>query len=213
MNFKEVTVWVEAHPGESILIGGGGLLILLWLLGYFSPSASAPAQDPLATAYYAAEAQQAVVAGQIQQTTLTTAAQTAQTGIQANAAVAINAAQAQAATTINSQNTDAATTILGADPLLATYSNNATALSTVQSNNAAQVQMNAANNMANNFQSLTANVIPLELQLTSGAGSLFTMPGFVGGEGGVGSPTSINRLLSLGYTKQQAAVKAGVPPP
>jgi hypothetical protein len=35
MKLAEVTGWVEAHPGESIIIsGGGGLIALLWLLGY-----------------------------------------------------------------------------------------------------------------------------------------------------------------------------------
>jgi hypothetical protein len=112
MDMKSLTAWVEAHPGESVVIGGGGLLLLLWLLGFFSSSTqAAPSQDPLAAAYYAAEAQQAVVGGQIQMNNADTAAQTAQTGINANAATTIAATNATAAQTINGQNADAAQTI------------------------------------------------------------------------------------------------------
>jgi hypothetical protein len=201
MNFKELTVWVEAHPGESILIGGGGLIFILWLLGYFSPSASAPAQDPLAAAYYAAEAQQAVVAGQIQQTTLTTAAQTAQAGIQANAAVAINATQAGAATTINGQNASAATTInasnvggavtLGSlnsnNALLATYSNNDSLVAANASNNATAASINQSNNDAINYNAVITKLLPTELAWSQGAGAGFTL-GNLGSFGGAEGP-------------------------
>jgi hypothetical protein len=164
MNFKELTVWVEAHPGESILIGGGGLILLLWLLGAFSSKqATDSGASSLAAAYYAAEAQQAVVGGQIQEATIGAARDTAIAGLQANAAVAINSADTGAATTINGQNASAATTINAANnaasttqtglmagvatiasnnQLLATYANNATAQYVTASNNMAATQQN-----------------------------------------------------------------------
>jgi hypothetical protein len=221
MNFHEVTVWVEAHPGESVLIGGGALIAILWLLGYFSPTAQAPAQDPLAAAYYAAEAQQAVVAGQIQQTTLTTAAQTAQTGIQANAAVAINAAQAGAATTINGQNTGAATTInqaqvsgaqaiqlgVSSDQLQATYSNNATALATAQSNNATAQAINASNNDTSVFSQYIGSIFAPETMggTQQPSGGIFLPSGALGRI--VGAPVSGTPgwYQMAGYTPAQLA--------
>lgn len=111
MKMAEVTAWVEAHPGESIVIGGGGLILILWLLGFFSSSQAAPSQDPLAAAYYAAEAQQAVVGGQIQMANINATASTAQDTINANAAQAIASTNANAAQIINGQNTGAAQTI------------------------------------------------------------------------------------------------------
>lgn len=107
MKLEHVTAWVEAHPGESIAIGAVGVIGLLWLLGAFSKPAAQPASDggaSLAAAYYAAEAQQAVVGGQIQQTTIATAAQTAQTKIAADAAVAVNAQNANASVATTTSN-------------------------------------------------------------------------------------------------------------
>lgn len=205
MNFKELSTWVEAHPGESILIGGGIAIALLWLLGYFSSDTSGTAQDPLAAAYYAAEAQQAVVAGQIQQTTLTTAAATAQTGIQANAAVAINAAQQTAQTTINGQNADAATTInqsLGSDALLATQSNNATSLATAQSNNATASQINDSNNAASIWSQAMNTIIPTD-QANNKGGAVVNF----GPYGNFGIGTDVNTpsyLVGAGFTNKQA---------
>jgi hypothetical protein len=227
MNFKELTVWVEAHPGESILIGGGGLIFILWLLGYFSSSSSGPAQDPLAAAYYAAEANQAVVAGQIQNTTLTTARDTAVAGIQANAAVAINAAQTGAATVINGQNTGAATTInsqtvsaeqatllgVSSNQLQATYSNNASALAAVQSNNATATTINATNNQTNLMGDYINKIIAPEMlspagQATGGNLGFATPWGNFNQAGGSLSP-NIAALMSMGYTSDQALHLAG----
>ncbi len=210
MNFKELTVWVEAHPGESILIGGGGLIFILWLLGYFSPSASAPAQDPLAAAYYAAEANQAVVAGQIQNTTLTTARDTAVAGIQANAAVAINAAQTGAATVINGQNTGAAQNInlgLGADALQATYSNNATGLAVAQSNNAMFQTVNAANNLTSQMNTFTNAVVAPELAAHGQAA--FATPFGAFNINPAGFLPDVNVMTSMGLSPDQANAVLG----
>ena len=120
----------------------------MWLLGFFGSSASSSdsGASSLASAYYAAEAQQAVVGGQIQMATIQRAAATAQNAAQVNGAVAINEAQTGAAVTINGQNATSATVINGQDTkaataasnnqLLATYSNNATAYNTASLNSA-----------------------------------------------------------------------------
>lgn len=95
MEFKQVTQWAEEHPLATagiVFVGGLGLL---WVFGFFNRSGSADnGSANMAAAYYAAEAQQAVVGGQIQQTTLTTAAATKQAEIQANAATSIASIQA-----------------------------------------------------------------------------------------------------------------------
>jgi len=89
--------WAEQHPLPAAGIVFGGGLVLLWALGFFSRSGSNDSGTAnMAAAYYAAEAQQAVIGGQIQQTTLTTAATTKQAEIQAHAATSI--AQIQATT-------------------------------------------------------------------------------------------------------------------
>lgn len=199
MDMKQVTTWVEAHPGESVIIGGGGLLLLLWLLGFFSSSATqaAPSQDPLAAAYYAAEAQQAVVGGQIQMNNADNAAATAQAGINANAATAIASTNATAAQTINGQNADAAQTInqqtvsgastiagieggvytaLGSDQLQATYSNNGAALAAVQSNNATAQTIDAANNAASEFNTYATTIAPVQMSYLKGGSFVAALP-------------------------------------
>lgn len=168
--------WVEAHPGESIVFGGVGVLVLLWLLGYFSSDTSNAGASNLAAAYYAAEANQAVVGGQIQMANINATAATAQTGIQANAAVAINAANAGAATTINGQNVGGALGISGND-LSATYSNNQAAQNIVASNNATQLTLDAQNNQASEVNGAINTVIPAEIAATGSIGG-FALPGF-----------------------------------
>jgi hypothetical protein len=165
MNFNEVVGWAEHHPTESIIIGAGGVLAILWMLGYIGGgSGTQGAADQtgstanLAAAYYAAEAQQAVVGGQIQVATIQAAAATAMNSSNNNAAVAINAAQTGAATTINQQNVGGALG-LGEQNLQATYNNNATAGAIAQSNNYTAMQV--ANTQAgayNAFLNAAANV-------------------------------------------------------
>ena len=137
MNLGEVSTWVEAHPGESIVIGGAAAIALLWVFGVFGGSSAAASNSGasnLASAYYAAEAQQAVVGGQIQMATIQSAAATAINGQNANAAVAIQKSQSHAATTINQQNASAATTInQSSNNLMAQQSSDTTRRSSQQS--------------------------------------------------------------------------------
>src|SRR6185436_19434237 len=96
MEFHPVQ-WAEEHPLPAAAIVFGGGLVVLWALGFFTRSGSNDSGTAnMAAAYYAAEAQQAVIGGQIQQATLTTAAATKQAEIQAGAATSI--AQIQATT-------------------------------------------------------------------------------------------------------------------
>jgi hypothetical protein len=213
MKLAEVTGWVEDHPTESIVIGAGGLIALLWLLGFFSSSSSSSSSGAsnLASAYYAAEAQQAVVGGQIQMATIQTAGATAQNAANANAAVAINAAQTGAATTINGQNAST-TALLGNDQLLATYSSNAAAVSTNQSNNDAALAITNSNNLAQATHDMLGTIVPQELALTGGSAA-FDLPGgqgtsYVDPSGGPG--VNINTTVGMGYTLAQAQKIAGV---
>jgi hypothetical protein len=91
-----VVKWAEEHPylAGATVFGGG--LAILWLFGFFGPnkgsqSDGAGGSANMAGAYYAAEAQQAVVGGQIQMATIQSAADTAQMALQTDAAVKINA--------------------------------------------------------------------------------------------------------------------------
>jgi hypothetical protein len=139
MNFSELLAWMEKNPVAAIAIGGGGVIAIMYLLGYFSPTPAATTdtsgQTNLAAAYYAAEANQANVGGAIQVATIQAAAATAMDNSNNNAAVAINAAQTGAATTINSQNVNGELG-LGDQALNATYNSNAAAVQVAQSNNA-----------------------------------------------------------------------------
>ena len=205
MKLAEVTTWVEAHPTESIVIGLGGTLAVLWLLGFFSSSSSNNSgASSLAAAYYAAEAQQAVVGGQIQVANIQATAGTAQSLIGANAAVAINAAQTGAATTINGQNASAATTInqsLGSDALLATQSSNNAALAAVQSNNAAAAQITQSNNTAGLMNNFISSIMPGELA-TSPGGWAANIPGlgYITGATGIGAVSSPFNAAQAGYS-------------
>lgn len=214
MKLAQVTGWVEQHPTESIVIGAGGVIAILWLLGYFGSSAGASSSGAsnLASAYYAAEAQQAVVGGEIQMTTLQTAAATAQNAAQVNGAVAIAKAQAKAATTINGQNASSATTIAtdaSDNALLATRSNNATALATTLSNNATKVTIDANDNQTSLLQTVLGSIIPAEMPYLGGGAVFQSSFGNIGvGAGSLG--VSPNDLIARGYTQQKAFQIAGV---
>jgi hypothetical protein len=234
MNVGGAIGWVEAHPWESAAIGGGSVLILLWVLGVFghSSSAASAGASNLASAYYAAEAQQAVVGGQIQQATIAGATQTAIAGMQTNAAVQVNAANATAAATINGQNTGAAMTINAAqvkgatqqariagqvalgqssDQLQATWSNNAAVLAETQSNNDTAAAIATSHDNAASFQDALGSIIPQELAMSGGFGN-FYLPGGLFSVN-TGAPTSPTTLESLGYSAAGAAKLAGVPYP
>jgi hypothetical protein len=222
MNMHEVGTWIEDHKTESIVIGAGGVIVLLWLLGYFSSSSSGDSgASNLASAYYAAEAQQAVVGGQIQMATVNDAAQTAQVGLQANAAVAINAAQTGAAVTINGQNTSTAATInqsnndaltaqtgiVSNNQLQATYSNNAYAYATAVSNNNTAIATNTANNNTSLLSTYINSVMAPELAYQAKAGVISPdAGGVIPGIGAIsvsqtaGSP---GQLKAVGFSTSQ----------
>jgi hypothetical protein len=211
MKFAEVTAWVEEHPTESIVIGAGGLIAILWLLGFFSSSSSSASSGSsnLASAYYAAEAQQAVVGGQIQVATIQSAAQTAQTAAQANAAVAINKAQTKAATTINGQNASTQTA-LGNDDLLAAYSNNAATIATTQSNNDAATAIAQSNASAGIFQTIFGTLMPAELANSANPGYASLNLGSFGNFSGVATLPSVNDLLASGMSQAQINRTTGI---
>lgn len=213
MKFAELTSWVEDHPTESIVIGAGGLIAILWLLGYFGGSSNANAgASNLASAYYAAEAQQAVVGGQIQQATISAAAQTAIAQSQANAAVAIQKSQSGAAVKINGQNASAATTINAQDDataaaasnnqLLATYSNNSTALQTTLSNNATAATIATTNANASLMSTFMNSLVAPEMA-TYGSADI-TVPGLGRIVGNSNMTPNIAALESMGYSNAQA---------
>ena len=238
MNIKGAETWVTDHPTESIVIGLGGLLVVLWALGVFkggaASSASAGASN-LAGAYYAAEAQQAVVSGQIQAATIGAAAATAQSAASDNAAVAINAANANAATIINGQNTGASVAINDSSNNAAVAINAANNINTEQlgyygyltsavgsnnallatySNNDTAVKTNAANNSAyeyvttsnNNAQALHDAMQTIVPQELAATGGYGNFY-LPGGLFSVntGAPTSPDALAGLGYTPAQIA--------
>jgi len=216
--------WVSAHPTESVVIGLGGLLAVLWLLGVFkgggSADAAATGASNLAGAFYAAEAQQAVVGGQIQMTTLQTAAATAQAANAANAAVAINEANAHAATIINGQNTGAASIMnqssndaavaMSGNQLLATYSNNDAAVRTTALNTSAAVAVNASNNNANVLATAMQTVVPQELAAGGTGAAIVTLPGGQQIRLESGAAWNLASLEAQGYSADQAAQIAGV---
>jgi hypothetical protein len=232
MKFADVTSWVEQHPTESIVIGAGGVLVVLWLLGAFSSSGSASdsGSSNLASAYYAAEAQQAVVGGQIQMATIQAAASTAMNASQVNGAVAINKAQTSAAVKINNQNANAGmiinqsnndaanyqmglttnANIVGSNnQLLATYSNNSTALETVRSNNAAAITIDQSNNNAGLLNNYLGTIMAPELARSGGFGN-FSLPGLGSWTVNTGAPTNVNDLIAHGWTPNMAYQLASI---
>lgn len=138
--------WVEAHPIEATVIGLGGVVVLLWLFGAFKGGGGSSADAGtanMAAAYYAAEAQQAVVGGQVQVATIQAARDTALGKLQTDAAVALGTTQATAATAINQQNTS-------------------TALAITQSNNAAATQISDTASRAALISDWFHNIVPAE---------------------------------------------------
>ena len=201
--------WAEAHPLPSVLIGVTGLLGVLWLFGAFKGAPAAQGdggQTNMAAAYYAAEAQQAVVGGQIQVATIGATRDTAIAGLETDAAVKMNKTNAHAAVTINQQNSDT-TTKLGDQALNATYSNNDTLVKTTSINANAATTINAANNKTSSFNEWLHSILPIELA-NHGQG------GFVAGLGDIGSYTSTGTLSpdmmrQAGYGEDAIAAAGG----
>lgn len=147
MDTHRMVKWVEAHPTESILIGAGIIILILWLLGYFSGSSASSGSSNLASAYYAAEAQQAVVGGQIQMANINATASTAQTAMNDSAAQAIALAGYGAQVTINGQNASAAQ-VINSDQVNGAVAINAAQVSGAVTMNANDAQAATAINAA-----------------------------------------------------------------
>jgi hypothetical protein len=207
MNMTGALHWAEAHPTESILIGGAGVIALLWLFGAFKSSGSSAdaGASSLASAYYAAEAQQAVVGGQIQVAGINATAATAQTKLQADAASAINASNNNAAIITNGQNASVASHVADTG-LLATYSNNDTAYKTAQSNNDTQAAINANNNATFAFSDLMHLTVPAEFaRLGAESFHIYTPWGQdLGVTGGSASPGTPFAYEQAGYSADAA---------
>jgi hypothetical protein len=84
-----VTELAKKHPAESAVVVIGGGVVILWLLGFFSSgsSSSAGGTDPnLASAFYAAQAQEAASGNALQTQEVNATAATAIAQIQGNVA-------------------------------------------------------------------------------------------------------------------------------
>jgi hypothetical protein len=209
MEGGKIFSWVEAHPAESAIIGVGGVLVIMWMLGFFSSSSSAASSGAsnMAAAYYAAEAQQAVVGGQIQVANIQATAGTAQALAGDTAATDISAINANAATTINGQNANVTTT-LGDQQLNATYSNNATLLATTQANDAAATQISSAHDYSSLVSSYMNSVLPTELATYGGGqGWATSIPGF--GTIQSGGELSPAQAAAAGYGPNYLAMMGG----
>jgi hypothetical protein len=210
MNVHTVTKYASDHPVQAIMVGAIVVIGVLWLFGAFTAKPAASSEGAgsanMAAAYYAAEAQQAVVGGQIQMATIGAARDTAIAGLTADAAVKTTHIQANAATTINQQNADATTT-LGGQALNATLSNNATAWSISANNNATAMQINDTNNMSSRLSDYFHTVLPQEFAAFAGRGLSTFIPGIGNLElWGGGSP---NEAAAAGFTPAQIATKFG----
>jgi hypothetical protein len=202
--------WAQEHPVASIAIGAGGLIFILWLLGAFSRKDSGNGADAatqsMTAAYYAAEAQQAVVGGQIQIANVQATPDTAIAGLTTDAAVKINKAQTKAAVTIGQQNADT-TTKLGEQALNATYSNNASNVAIAKSNNESFLAGLIDTNRAGLITSFFDKVLPLELQTYGASGIVNSIPGI--GQLQFGGALSPAQMRSAGYSDQAISAAGG----
>jgi hypothetical protein len=188
--------WAEAHPAQAVMAGGVIVLGVLWLLGVFDrpQQQSDGGASNMAAAYYAAEAQQAVIGGQIQVANIAATRDTAIAGLETDAAVKLGNIQANAAQTINQQNADVSTKLgefgleatksehwllkmLGEYGLNATYSNNATAQAINASNNATAQSINYDNNLTTRLMDYFHTVLPQEFAAFPGRGLSTYIPG------------------------------------
>lgn len=204
--------WIEDHPWLAAAIGLGGVLILLWLLGFFSSSSNSSSSSGtnLAAAYYAAEAAQTTASTQLQMATVAYGAQTAQAQIQANGAEAIAATNANAATTINGQNAGA-TTVLGNDQLLAAINSNDDALNAANTAASYGYQTAQAGYAAQELSTLSG-LIPSEFaQATAGSDAGFYIGGLGTGavqlgqtQSSIGGPVDPATLAQLSPAQRAA---------
>lgn len=208
---ENVVNWVEKNPWLAGIIGIGGVLILLWLFGFFSSSTSqTSSSNGLAAAYYNAEAAQTTAGTQLQMATEAYAAQTAQDQIQATGAESIAQTQANMYTTLGQQNAGT-TTALGNDQLLASENSNNDALSASQIAGSYALQTAQAGYNAGVLNNFISNVMPQELAFT-GSSTILGLPG--AGDiqiGPVAGPVNINTLEAAGYSPAGAAQIANVP--
>lgn len=208
-----VLEWVEKNPWLAAIIGIGGVLIIMWLLGFFSSSSSSTSSSNqgtnLAAAYYNAEAAQTTAGTQLQMATEYYTNQTAQAQIQANGAEAIASTQAGMYTTLGQQNAST-TTALGNDQLLASENSNDDALNA--SNTAAMYGYQTANAgyNASIWNTAMGTVIPQELALSGGYGN-FALPGYGAATVNTGVGITPNILESQGFTPTGAAQLYGLP--
>lgn len=230
--------YAKEHPYiVGVGVFGGGLLILWWL-GYFSSSKADAGVANMAAAYYSAEAQQAVVGGQLQMATVQAAAQTAGQQIQANAALGIAQANdsrdiAVAASMYNANVQEADLAAGSANYIAGTqaaYAYNtavqqaniaassanyiagtqaAYAYNTAVANNMYAYMTNQTNQQASLATTAMQTIIPQEIAATGGYAA-----GNVPGLGAFAVNTqgvyNVNQLISQGYTPQQAMQIAGV---
>lgn len=208
MDLHGGVVWVEAHPVQATVIGGVSIIALIWIFGGFRGGSSGDGRTSLAGAYYAAEAQQAVVGGQIQEANIAATRDTSIAGLEASAAMAIASTQAGAAIQINGQNTSSA-------------------LSAVLSNNATAITVDAANNSAGIMQTLYGKLFPAEIAAnkggrvafktvdSTGAATMTAIGPNVGegafGQAGLNRGFTPNAARAMGYTSAEFSRMTGLP--
>lgn len=183
--------WAQEHPVESVVIGAGGLIFVLWLFGAFSKGGGSgdSAAQGMVAAYYAAEAQQAVVGGQIQVANIAATRDTAIAGLTTDAATKIAKTQANAAKTINSQNAGVSIANINAG------------LEAVKSSNATAAQIADSANKTSILQTFMNSILPAEFATYGAAGIQTSIPGL--GVFTTGIASNPNAWAASGYTPEQ----------
>lgn len=192
MKLGGIMTWAEEHPAASIAIGLVFVLFVLWLFGAFKGSAkqSDGGASNMAAAYYAAEAQQAVVGGQIQVATIQANRDTAINAAQTDAAVKLGKIQAKAATTINTTNAGVAVQNINAQVAM-----NA-------SNNATAAQIAETQTRGSLLSEFFHSILPTEIANMGQTNFSLGIPGFgtFSQSRGLDSPTN---LLAAGFSQAQ----------
>jgi hypothetical protein len=196
---ENVLHWAEEHPWLAGGISLGIVLLVLWLLGFFSSSSTSQTSDTgqsnLAAAYYAAEAAQTTAATQLQMATVQYGAQTAIDAQDDNAAVAIAGTQANMYSTLGQQNASTETA-LGNDQLLASDNANDDALQA--SNTAYADELTADQQSIYGAETVAAinSILPAEFAAGGGTVGL----GAAGSLQVTGTTPSPAELLAAGYS-------------